>query len=225
MHPTSRAIIELPAEGIKLDIPAPVQQQTFQVVLKNTDSGDLPSQGGARFLRAFQIELFDAMAEPLRDVRLWFRAGLSVTLTAAEVEELGGLASVLGHISAGRLQLQKLSRAGGSWTNLHTRFDIATLTFSARVSQFSTFALTLTGQQPTATPTVMVTPVAGPTPRPAQAAMSTPTGTPPPPLAAPPATGDSPSLSGWGLLALATVGAILAVGGALLWAPIRRHGE
>ena len=175
-------------------------------------------------LRAFRFDLFDSRGEPLRDIRLWFSAGLSVTLTVADVEELGGLAAVLGHISAGRLRLQKLSRAGGSWTNLHTRFDITTLTFSASLSQFSTFALTITGQQPTATPTVTVTPVE-PTPTPTSAPVSTPTGTAGPPLAAPPATGDGPSLSSKELAGLAIFGAILAVGGALLGTPTSRRDE
>ena len=74
VQPTSRAIIVLPGQDVRLDIPAPVQQQTFQVAAKTIDPGKLPSQDGSRFLRAFRIDLFDHKGKPLRDVRLWFKA-------------------------------------------------------------------------------------------------------------------------------------------------------
>ena len=199
VHPTSPADITLPEHGVRLRIPAPVQAETFQVRLTVVDPDSLPGQRDTVVLRAVQIDLFDGDGNPKGDVRFWFKARFSMTLTDAEVREMGGLGSLLNEFSTGRLGLQRLSRGGRSWTNIRTRFDIHTRTFSVSTAHFSTIGLTRARQQPIGTG------AAAPTP--------------PPPFA--PSTG-GPGISGPLVLWLAALGALLAVGGGLLLSLLRR---
>ena len=59
VHPTSPTSIELPEQGAKFDIPAPVQSETFQVRLRTVSSDNLPVQPDGRALNALNIDLFD----------------------------------------------------------------------------------------------------------------------------------------------------------------------
>ena len=112
-------------------------------------------------LRAVQIDLFDGQGNPRDDAPFWFKAKLSLTLTADEIEQIGGLGTVLG--------------------------------------QFSTIALTRSRLEPLRAGAPALTP---------------------PPLAAPRTGGRSPS--GPQLLALAGIGAALALGGGLLLSSLWR---
>ena len=192
--------------------------------LRSVQPESLPVRPDGQVLRSIQVDLFGTDGKPMRDVRLLRSAGLRVALTNDEVREMGGLANVIKEHGAGRLRLQKLASTGRSWTDLRTAFDIATQTFSASVSQFSTFALTWSGRQSdaavsptaTATATVTATPMSttppSPTPRPTPIALPTITPTP-----AAPSTGEAP-ISTPLLIALALMGAVSVAGGLLLYA-------
>lgn len=147
VHPTAPAILELPGSGVRLEVPAPVQQTTFQVRLQAADTElDVPPPG--QVLRAFMVELFDVDGKPLSGVRFWFPARLSVALTESEVRGLGGIGRVLNEYAFGRLCLRRFapSPTGGSWPKLYTDFDIIGRNFSGQVRYFSTFALVLSPQ-------------------------------------------------------------------------------
>ena len=148
MQPTSPADITLPEYGVRLEIPAPVQQETLQVRLSVLDPASLPGQRNTEVLRAVQIDLFDGQGNPRDDAPFWFKAKLSLTLTADEIEQIGGLGTVLGQFSEGRLALRRLSSDRRGWADLHTLFDINTRTFSVRTAQFSTIALTRSRLEP-----------------------------------------------------------------------------
>ena len=197
VHPTSPTRVELPQHGVELSIPAPVQQRTFQVRLRVIDANAVPARPDTQVLRAVQIDLFDDSAVPLEGVRLWSSVTLSVRLSEGEVQELGGLGPVLNAYASGDLVLQKLSRSGAAWSDLRTSFNLATRTFAARISQFSTVAL-VRFVQPAEQGAVAT---ASPTP--------TPTATPP---AVAPDTGDA-GLSGAQVLAAAVVGGSFVLSG------------
>lgn len=199
VQPTSPADITLPEYGVRLEIPAPVQQETLQVRLSVLDPASLPGQRNTEVLRAVQIDLFDGQGNPRDDAPFWFKAKLSLTLTADEIEQIGGLGTVLGQFSEGRLALRMLSSDRRGWADLHTLFDINTRTFSVRTAQFSTIALTRSRLEPLRAGAPALTP---------------------PPLAAPRTGGRSPS--GPQLLALAGIGAALALGGGLLLSSLWR---
>ena len=200
VHPTSPVDITLPQHGVRLRIPAPVQSETFQVRLRVVDPGSLPGQRDMQVLRAVHIDLFDGNGNPKGDVRFWFKAKFSLTLTDSEVQEMGGLGYLLNEFSTGRLALRRLSRGGRSWSDIHTLFDIHTNTFSASTAHFSTIGLTLSRRQSLS--------IGAATPAPA-------------PLRAP-GTGD-PAVSRPLLLALVSLGAALVLGGGLLLSLLRRR--
>ena len=199
VHPTSPADITLPEHGVRLRIPAPVQAETFQVRLTALDPNSLPSQRDTEVLRAVQIDLFDGDGNPKGDVRFWFKARFSLTLTDTEVREMGGLGYLLNEFSTGRLGLRRLSKGGRSWTDIHTLFDIHTRTFSVSTAHFSTIGLTRVRQQ----------------------TIGTGAGAPTPPPPFTPSTG-GPGISGPLVLGLAALGAFLALGGSLLLSLLRR---
>ena len=188
VHPTTPATLELPTDGVKLKIPGPVQQETFQVRLQAPAPDYLGVPPDGQVLRPIQIDLFDVHGDPMQDVLLWSSAQLSVTLTEADVQELGGLGSMLFEVASGRLHFQRFnpSREGGYWTSLHTSLDITGRVLSTSVSRFSTFALVWSNGQPTPSPT---------------------------PIA--PATGDTPILAQIAFV-LAVLGALLLLGGGVL---------
>ena len=219
VHPTSPTSVELPEQGAKLDIPAPVQAETFQVRLRTVSSDNLPLQPDGRALSALNIDLFDTDGVLMQGVRLWSRATLSIKLTESMVQELGGASSVFNEHAAGRLRIQKLSPAGTSWSDLLTTLDLSARTFSASVLQFSTFALVWSGQPPeaTATATVIATPTVPPTPSATPTVAAAPTVAPTPPASPQPSapdTGDV-AISTTMLLALAALGLALTIIGSL----------
>ena len=226
VQPTLQATVELPKQGVVLAIPAMAQQKTFQVRLRSVQLESLPVRPDGQVLRSVQVDLFDTDGKPMRGVRLLRSARLSITVSEEEVEAMGGLATVLREHGAGRLRLQKLASTGRSWTELHTAFDIATQAFSASVSQFSTFALTWSDQQPvsTATPAAAPTPEPPVTPTPTSVPLMAPTPaiTPTPatliaaaPTPVAPATGET-RVPAPLLLTLAVLGAVAMAGGLLL---------
>ena len=224
VRPTLPARVELPEQQVTLTVPAMAQQETFQIRVRPVEPQTLPAQQEVQVLRSIQVDLFDMEGKTLRDVRLSRSATLSVTLTDNEVREMGGLANVLTEHRAGRLRLQKLASNRRSWTDLRTAFDIATQTFSASVSQFSTFALTWSGRQPVATLTRTATPTATVSAIPASTATPSPTRTPTPtavptvaPTPAAPAAGGG-SVPAPVLIMLAVLGAVSIAGGLLLYA-------
>jgi hypothetical protein len=148
VQPTSPADIALPEYGIRLEIPAPVQQDTLQVRLSVVDPASLPGQRNTEVLRAVQIDLFDGKGNPRDDAPFYFKAKLSLTLTGDEIEQLGGLGAVLGQFSDGHLALRRLSKDGRGWADLHTLFDAHTQTFSVRTARFSTIGLTRSRLEP-----------------------------------------------------------------------------
>ena len=160
VQPTTAVTVDLPEDGVRLRIPAPVQQATFQVRLKMIAPDDLAGPSGSKVLRAVQIDLFDVDGNPRERVNLWSSARLRMTLTDADVDEIGGLSSLVAHWASGRLKLQKMSGPGAPWTDLFAQFDISARTFSAWVSTFSTIAIILSDPQAFATAPAVATPPA-----------------------------------------------------------------
>ena len=184
VHPTDGATFAIPLRGVKLDIPAPVQQKTFQVRLEapRPDQLDVPPEG--RVLRVINIDLFDVDGSPAQDVSFWSSARLSFILNEFEIQSIGGLGAALNEFASGKLRVQRFNPTpgGGEWTDLLTSFDVAGRTFSASVSRFSTFGLVWSVEQPTPalspTPTPTPPPADTPTPTSTPAPIATPTPTP-----------------------------------------------
>ena len=203
VHPTMRAVLALPEHGARLTIPAPVQQKTFQVRFKPLTPESLTVQPDGQVLRAIQIELFDVDGKPMQGVRFWFAAKLSFTITEAEVEAMGGLASIFNANVDGSLSIQRFnpSATDGSWGGLFTSFEITERAFSVPLRRSATYALVRSTTAVTPTPTATPTPL--------------PTATPiPSPDVEPPPTG---GVSLWPIsLAASLLGALFLFGGSLL---------
>ena len=146
IQPTSRADIALPRVGFTLAIPAPVQQTTFQVRVRAVAPETLAVTPEGRIVRVVAIDLFDTQGNSLDDTIFWRPATLTFALTPEEVEELGGLAGIIGAVSSRRLQIRRLdeTRQRPSSAGLTTRFDIGSRSLSALTSRFSTFAVVYT---------------------------------------------------------------------------------
>ena len=206
VHPTSQATVELPESGVRLEIPSTVQAESFQVRVREIGAAGLEVGPDARALRAIEIDLFDKDGALLQGVRFWSSGRLSIRLADIEIVALGGLGAVFNAHAAGRLRIQKLSPTTMSWDDQLTSFDIGTRTFSASVLQFSTFAPVWSGQLPAATATpISLTP--------------TPAGRGLPP--GPPRVGGTRVAISM-LLVVAATGALVAIGGVLLFTSRRR---
>lgn len=141
VQPTESAAASLPEAGITLTVPALAYLRTVQVRLRTVDPGTLPLSTDEKVLRAFRIDVFDENADPLDGGRLRMQATLKLTLSDAEVAELGGLATVFADYVAGRIALRRLSDGNAYWVDLQTTFDSRTRTFTARLSRLSTSEL------------------------------------------------------------------------------------
>ena len=184
IDPTMPKTLSLPAYGVALEFPGLTLPRTFQARVKIVPKSTLPILPDGSTLRAVDISFFDAEGRPMPDPSFWSRVRLSVTLSDAEIEQMGGLSAVLVDHASGRLKFQRFVPAedGGSWVDLATTFDVTRREFSFSSFQFSTFALVWTAGV-VATPTVMPpiptpTPTATPEPTPEP----TPTATPVPPV-------------------------------------------
>ena len=158
LQPTESAVVSLPETGLALTVPAFAYLRTVQVRVGTVEPSMLPLAAGENVLQAFQIDVFDENADPLDGGRLGLQATLRLTLSDAEVGELGGLAAVFEDYVAGRIGLRRLSDSGASWTNVPATFDSRTRSFTARLSRFSTFALVRSQSSDAASPTATVTP-------------------------------------------------------------------
>ena len=147
VQPTAPATLALPEYGVQLNIPGPVQQKTFQARLQVVEPEALPVPPDGEVLRAVQIDLFDVDCKPIQDVRFWFLSELSITLTEAEIQRMGGASAVFNQGAQGRLRIERLemSPTGGSWTAIATSFEPAQRAFSASLRYFSTYALVWSG--------------------------------------------------------------------------------
>ena len=141
LQPTESGVVSLPETGLALTVPAFAYLADGPGPHRDRRADTLPLAVGENVLRAFQIDVFDEKADPLDGGRLGLQATLRLTLSDAEVGELGGLAAVFEDYVAGRIGLRRLSESGTSWTNVPVTFDSRTRTFTARLSRFSTFAL------------------------------------------------------------------------------------
>jgi hypothetical protein len=184
IDPTMPKTLSLPAYGVALEFPGLTLPRTFQARLKIVPPSTIMVRPDGSMVRAVDISFFDAEGRPMPDPSFWSRVRLSVTLSDAEIEQMGGLSAVLVDHASGRLKFQRFvpEIGGGSWVDLATTFDITRREFSFSSFQFSTFALVWTAGV-VATPTVMPpiptpTPTATPEPTPEP----TPTATPVPPV-------------------------------------------
>ena len=199
-HPTTPTTLTLAEQGVTLKIPAPVQQQSFQVELCALDSEALAEEPQGRVLRAVSIAAFDVDGNPIQIRRLWFTATLAITLGSDEIEEMGGLGAALNLYASGDFGLQRFRPLSeGGWVDLATSFDFVGRTLATSIRQLdhpSIYALVWSTGQPllalTPTPPLTSTPTPRPTATPASA--PTPSSTPEPsPTATPPPTPIQPA--------------------------------
>ena len=160
VEPTAPARLDLPVGGVSLEIPAAVRQGAFQVELRPVETGSVEVRPAGKVLRALEVSLFDLKGAPMTDTSLSQSARLSVTLSQAEIDDLGGRFAVFEEASQGRIVIMRFTdrASGGVWSPLSTDFSLATGTFSASVANFSTFALVDTDAvqpEPSPTPTAV----------------------------------------------------------------------
>ena len=211
-HPTTPTTLTLAEQGVTLKIPAPVQQQSFQVELCALDSESLAEEPQGRVLRAVSIAAFDVDGNPIQIGRLWFKATLAITLGLDEVEEIGGVGAALNLYASGDLGLKRFRPLSeGGWVDLATSFDLVGRTLATSVRQLdhpSIYALVWSTGQPlpdltpaptqthTPTPTPTATPASVPTPSSTPRPSPTPTPTPTPIQPATPTPEPTPTLTG-----------------------------
>ena len=202
---------------VKLVLPPASRGTTYQVKISSADetcSGGQTPKGTA--VKCARVELFDADAKPERDVRLNSAARLEMRVSAAEVEEAGGIAVLNRADVLGAIQLFKRDTPDDPWHPV--AFDLEFVQGEMVITvpllrSFSEFALIIDDEilaqariqaVPTTQPTPSPVPAQAPTPTPVPGEIPTPT----PVVADTPPTGDSSAPTGV-LLALLTAASLL----------------
>ena len=74
-------------------------------------------------------------------------------LTDLDIENLGGFGAVISGHMLGRLQIHQFTPSdnGGSWSRIHTTFDVTDRIVRASTSRLSTFALVWADVEPSIT--------------------------------------------------------------------------
>ncbi len=144
VNPDQQTTVAAAEQDVTVVFPVSSRQDAFQARVTGCTIED-PAVGP--LLACVTVNLFDAAGQRERDAQLSTPAGVNITLTPEQVEDLGDLSVLQAAHDLGGLRLLKRDAATGSWTEVAVGLSIDEETGQATVSgsifRFGDFVLVL----------------------------------------------------------------------------------
>ncbi len=144
VNPDQQTTVAAAEQDVTVVFPVSSRQDAFQARVTGCTIED-PAVGP--LLACVTVNLFDAAGQRERDAQLSTPAGVNITLTPEQVEDVGGLSMLRTANDLGGLRLLKRDAATGSWTEVAVTLSVDEETGQATVSgsifRFGDFVLVL----------------------------------------------------------------------------------
>ncbi len=144
VNPDQQTTVAAAEQDVTVVFPVSSRQDAFQARVTGCTIED-PAVGP--LLACVTVDLFDAAGQRERDAQLSTPAGVNITLTPEQVEDVGGLSMLRTANDLGGLRLLKRDAATGSWTEVAVTLSVDEETGQATVSgsifRFGDFVLVL----------------------------------------------------------------------------------